>query len=227
MDELDSSAQTFLLLGGDSSLAQAFSDLARRKGYSVSVTSRRRATDISAGVFNLDISSRNSIEEFLIELSKTEVSAIFCFLGAPFKEPTSFGEYVSVHLVNTFYLLEQMVARFEQLRTKSLVYVSSRAARHPSRDAPYAIVKGGLTAGVQALSKHAPAECTLVSVVPGLVLGSAMSNDMGALLTGEHERRSAGNLLTLESFASNLLDVFESLEAEHNGSVIPLGPQYT
>lgn len=226
MDRWNSKEKTFLLLGGDASLAQAFGDLARRQGFRVLVTSRRRGTVISDDVFALDISSMKSIDIFLSEISKAEVSAVYCFLGAPYKGFISFEEYISVHLVNTFYLLEQLVARFKILETEALFYVSSRAARFPSRDAPYAIAKGGLTAGVQALSKQAPPGTVVASILPGLILESSMSKDMGEELTEEHMLRSGGRLLNVHGFADELLELFNGLTPDQNGAIITIGPEY-
>ena len=218
--------RTLLLLGGDSSLAKAFGALARNKGVNVVSTSRRRETSLADGVLYLDISKIESIEEFLNGLSALRVTTVFCFLGAPFKGFKSLEQYVSTHLLNTYYLLEKLVLRFTQLETQALVYISSRAARFPSRDAPYAVVKGGLTAGVQALSRVAPPGAAIVTVVPGLILESAMSKDMGEELTLEHQIRSGGRLLDLEGFAHELFDIYNRLTPDLNGHVIPLGPHY-
>lgn len=214
------------MLGGDSSLALAFRDLAVRRGFRVLSTSRRSKVGVSDSVFSLDVSNLQSVNDFLADINRVRVGAVFCFLGSPYKVSMTMQDYLSVHLVNTFYLLEQLVLRSEHLGMTTLLYVSSRAARFPSRDAPYAIAKGGLTAGVQSLSRLVPHGTVVASVVPGLILGSTMSEDMGAELREEHQRRSGGKLLDMEGFAVELLELFLDLGPDHNGTAITLGPEY-
>lgn len=90
----------------------------------------------------------------------------------------------------------------------------------------YSAVKSGLNAGLRSMTIGLDSRIKIISVAPGLILGSSMANDMPDEVRMDHLRRSRETLLDVETFSSKLLLLLAEIENLETGSVIEIGPSY-
>ena len=90
----------------------------------------------------------------------------------------------------------------------------------------YSAVKGGLNAGLRSMTIGLESSKKIISVAPGLILGSSMANDMPNETRNEHLRRSRQELLNVGEFSSELLRLLAEMDKFETGSIIEIGPSY-
>jgi NAD(P)-dependent dehydrogenase (short-subunit alcohol dehydrogenase family) len=176
--------------------------------------------------YSLDVSSASSIANFLSSIEGMTFNCIISFIGAQSSSIRPPSKYVEAHLTNTLGLLENLLPHLSQESGSALINVSSRSALYPSKDIYYSAVKGGLISGIRSLKLMVNPNSKIISIAPGLVLGSSMANDMAAEVRNDHFERSEGRLLDLTSFSEEFLKVLRTLGDYQTGTVIEIGPKY-
>lgn len=231
MKEVDQGPRDVLVLGGGSSLAIPTIKLLAGLEFLIIATTKlaEPKTEIPevSSWLTLDVSSLTSIEQFLAKLQDKRFDFILIFVGAPSNNSDTPSAYVETYLTNVTFLCQRLVSHLKQNVPTALVHVSSRSSLYPSRDVLYSAVKGGLNSAIRSMTLGLPQETKLLSVAPGLVLGSTMANDMPVAVRSDHVQRSSGELLNVDGFAVEFLKLIMRIEEIETGSVIELGPSYS
>lgn len=220
-------ARNVLVLGGTSSLAKPVIARLEENGSKIYTTSRRdpaRLLPLGSELF-LDVFSDESVRAFDGSLTGS-YDVVISFIGAPYRAGSSELEYVSAYLTRLTTVFRFAMARLTADGPGLFVNVSSRAAVHPSRDTFYAATKAGLVAAVRSLARELPENHKAVSLLPGLVLGSKMSQDMPQEIVLEHQRRSGGKLLSPDSFSDEVQDLLRNFDSLKNGEALLTGVDY-
>jgi hypothetical protein len=66
----------------------------------------------------------------------------------------------------------------------------------------------------------------MLSIAPGLIVGSNMYQSMPDDVKKSHHVRSDNSLLDLENLASEVFKIIDCQEDFENGSLIEVGPKY-
>lgn len=188
--------------------------------------SSRKVASYSEGSLQLELGSKASCLNFLSAVKEIAPLHTVFLIGSPSKHFSSLKDYVDLHLVQTFELLEGVASVLPKVQDTRLAYISSRAALYASADVGYSIVKSGVSAGVRSLAKKYPRGPMMFSIAPGLVLNSAMARDMGDSLVARHRKRSKDSLLNLDEFALETLALLQNLKSDQSGQIVEIGPSY-
>lgn len=234
MSDSSSSTGTLLILGSSSSLTEPVGSLARAEGWQIELTSRKVLDNQSTLGFKehmLDLSNTSSIELFLQAHSDSNYAGIISFLGetseltkdSPQKDRDS---YYITHCSNYFYLLEQLAfGRNILQKSGHLLVLGSRASEYGSFDANYAAVKGALIGFCRSIARRRNSP-RITCILPGLILGSNMSNAMSKEVVDSHKFRSQDRLLDTETASLAIWQLFQNPPEEEKIRVIQIGPSY-
>ena len=229
----ESTTNSLLIIGGDSSLASPLFKLAKDSSYSIYATSRRarkynHADPISW--FTLDLESSSSIIEFLEIFREIQLQRIICLVGGTFVNTSTdrgldeLQEYYKIFTSNLFYVLEELSKNLQN--NSNIIVMSSRAANSKSFDMHYAATKGATESFVNSYSRFLDSEKSIVAVRCGLILNSRMFFDMDRKIREHHLKLSNQSLLSLEEAAGCIWQLSPNVTASHNGEVINIGVEY-
>jgi len=224
----ENTSRHLLIIGGTSSLSPQILEHAVSAGYKVTATSRR---PIDAGLdkirwINFDLEAENEPENFLEGIKGETFTTIVFLIGETSLSYKNKSRYIELHLSKTVKILEALQRCLDPLNCSSLIYLSSRAAIHPSFDFYYSAVKGGVVSAIRSLSLRSLPNHYILSLVPGLIIDSKMFNEMSKESRINHMKRANKKLLTKEEFAESLFDVVNNLEKTQNGQYVIVGQDY-
>ena len=130
----ENTTSNLLVVGGTSSLSPQILDHAISCGYQVTATVRRSAEARLENVrwMNFDLEAENEPEDFLKNIKGETFTAIIFLIGETSLKYEDKSKYLSLHFFKTLKLLEALQESLEPKNRSSLIYVSSRAAIHPS-----------------------------------------------------------------------------------------------
>jgi NAD(P)-dependent dehydrogenase (short-subunit alcohol dehydrogenase family) len=216
-----------LAIGGTSSLAIPVIELLSSSEFNVLATYRNTIEERcnARDWLQLDVASLESIRMFLDKIDQKEFDFILVFVGSPFRVDDAPSAYVETYLTNMVSLCQSLCLRLKS--DSAMVHVSSRSSLYPSRDVWYSAVKGGMNSALRSLIRGLPATSKIISVAPGLVLNSAMANDMPPEIRAEHIRRASDGLLDLAEFAKEFVGLMANFKGIESGSIVELGPEYS
>lgn len=229
MTEATNARIDVLVIGGTSSLATPVIKLLSSNESKVYATFRNAPKNkgTSTKWSHLDVSSQDSILEFLVEIHHQEFDFILVFVGAPYGEEDTPAVYVETYLTNMIFLLQSLSSNLKSNVISAMLHVSSRSAIYPSRDVMYSAVKGGLNSALRSISRQLPQNSKIISIAPGLVLGSTMAADMPPDIRADHIVRSSNELLDINGFAAEFLALMNNVENIESGTITELGPRYS
>jgi short-subunit dehydrogenase len=222
------SSKNLLIIGGNSSLSTPVMNLAKEKGYEVTITLREDDINNSEEVnrISLNLNLKGEPHDFLKKIHNETYSVILFLIGETSLSYLDKNKYIKIHLSKTLTLIETLQKNNLKTNDSCLIYMSSRAAIHPSFDPYYSAVKGGMISAIRSLALRSKPNQYIISVVSGLIRGSRMFEDMPQHLQLSHAERAAQNLLTKEEYAFKLFEVIENLELCKNGEYILIGSDY-
>jgi NAD(P)-dependent dehydrogenase (short-subunit alcohol dehydrogenase family) len=223
------SRKELLILGGSSSIAKPIIETAIAEGYKVCASfrdSKKTWEHEHLTWIYLDTGKLDSVENFLNEISPETADRVISLIGAlsgielTETDRDKFELYLLEQLINPSYLIIRI---FEILDPNSqMLIMSSRAARK-SFDFSYSMVKSGLESLV--LSLRTRSKYNNVNYVRcGLILNSAMYFEMTEVDRIRHTVQSSGTLLSLDSAASEIWQIFDQPWDEKEGFF--LGREY-
>jgi NAD(P)-dependent dehydrogenase (short-subunit alcohol dehydrogenase family) len=149
------------------------------------------------------------------------------FVGAPSKVEDTPSAYVETYLTNLLYLCQSLSLSLKSRDISAMLHVSSRASLYPSRDILYSAVKGGMNSALRSIARGLPEKTKIISIAPGLVLNSTMSNDMPLEIREDHIGRSSDELMGVDEFATQFVDLIANIKDIKSGSLVELGPVYS
>lgn len=135
-------------------------------------------------------------------------------------------KYLSINLISTISILENLRNNLNKEEKSIFIYMASRSAIYPSFDLYYSIVKAGLAAAIRSLSFGLLKNQKMLSIAPGLIVGSSMYESMPEYVRKSHHVRSDNNLLDLKNLASEVFKIIDCQDNFENGSLIEVGPKY-
>jgi NAD(P)-dependent dehydrogenase (short-subunit alcohol dehydrogenase family) len=216
-----------LVVGGDSSLAVALVSKLQASNYRVWATSRRVTRPVdSVARFHLDLENQDSIQGLLASLGGERFDLIAVLIGAPSKAIETQNKYVETYFSNMIRLFVGLIPFLDEEVNSAFLHVSSRSSIYPSKDVLYSAVKGGLNSALRSMTLGVGENARLLSVAPGLILGSTMSNDMPAEVRASHKTRSKHELLNVDGFCAALVDLVGRSQNYKTGSIVEIGPRY-
>ena len=224
-----------LILGGTSSLAKPFIQLALEEGYQITATTRKPDELLKVANINwerLDLESEQSILNFIRSVSKFKFDFIFDFIG----KTSNFGEqeidllginnYISSQISNHIYIILKV---YKLLTPEgALINISTRSVEHGSFDIAYAASKAAIHNSVFSIKEKLSENQKVINVVSGLVENSTMFKQMAPDNILSHRIRANKELLTVESFANELINLCrEKKDGQLSKySMIKIGPDY-
>jgi NAD(P)-dependent dehydrogenase (short-subunit alcohol dehydrogenase family) len=222
-----SSSKNLLIIGATSSIAPALVSLAQNREYQVTGTyrnSQKMYGEITEWL-KLDLSSQSSVQEFIQDLGGRSFDLVIYLAGAT-RGKIDPQEYIESNLLNPLILFEMLTVKLAQETPSCFIFISSRAAKHPSFDVYYSAVKSGLSAALRSLSATAHPDSKFLSLLPGLIVGSNMYEEMDSKVRESHKTRSCNKLLDIKEAASEIFNVVDNKESFVNGEMIEVGPIY-
>jgi short-subunit dehydrogenase involved in D-alanine esterification of teichoic acids len=234
----DPQKPNLLLLGAQSSIGQHFLSLNLGQHYNVystysskSFLGRQNDREFS---FELNIELPKSIELFLQELKDIQFDVVIFLIGKTSNLPlTSSDDSISSYLdtyIRNYAKLIFGIAEKVGIRNKDkvlFVNVSSRSVLYGSSDPFYAIAKSSVHSYIKSLSKLYSSNIDFHNLVPGLLKNSRMYLEMDPHLQSDHEKRSGGNLMSVDDFALYLKQFILVNHKMHGDEIdIRVGPQY-
>ena len=228
MDHHEYSSGNLLIVGGTSSLSPQILDHAIANGYTVTATSRSNKKPRSENVrwINFDLEAENEPQNFLNNIKGESYTHIIFLIGETSLEYKNKSQYLNLHFSRTLELLDGLQDALDPINRASLIYLSSRAAIHPSYDPYYSAVKGGIVSAVRSFSLRSKPNHFMISVVPGLIIGTTMFHEMSEESRVDHMNRANNKLLTKEEFAEGLFQIISNLQNVKNGEYITIGQDY-
>ena len=175
---------------------------------------------------NFDLEAENEPQNFLKNIKGETFTAIIFLIGETSLKYEDKSKYLSLHFFKTLKLLEALQESLEPKNRSCLIYVSSRAAIHPSFDPYYSAVKGGVVSAIRSLSLRSQPNQYIISIVPGLIIDSKMFHDMPEELQMDHMNRANNKLLTKREFVGALFEIIDNLQNVKNGQYITVGQDY-
>jgi len=235
---IDPQKPNLLLLGAQSSIGQHFLLLNLGEHYNVystysskSVLGQQYAREFS---FVLDLELTKSIESFMQELLDIRFDVVIFLIGKTSKlslnsSDDSISNYLDTYIRNyaklIFGIAEKVVIRNKD--KVLFVNVSSRSVLYGSSDPFYAIAKSAIHSYIKSLSRLYSSNIDFYNLVPGLLKNSRMYLDMDPQLQSDHEKRSGGQLMSVDDFALYLKQFILINYKMHVDEIdIRIGPQY-
>jgi nucleoside-diphosphate-sugar epimerase len=130
--EVDQISYDVLVVGGNSSLATPVIKLLAELKFSITATTRRvEQSEESSLVKNwlaLDISSIESIENFIAVLGESRFNLILICIGSPSKTIINRSVYVETYLTNMIFLCQNLLTTLKVNTETALVHFSSRSS---------------------------------------------------------------------------------------------------
>ena len=228
MNVRSNASKNLLIIGATSSIGPALVLQAQKKGYQVTGTFRsssKRYDEISEWI-ELDMSDEVSVKRFTTNLENKQFELVIYLVGATRLNTDNPEDYIKTNFTNPLNLFGILTAKLAQEKPACFIFVSSRAAKYPSFDVYYSAVKSGLCAGLRSLSATAHPESKFLSILPGLIIGSGMYEEMDLKVRDSHRVRSQNQLLDIQETASEIFNVIENSKAFVNGEMIEIGPSY-
>ena len=228
-----SSTKQVLIIGGTSSLAGKLSAFAKEESYDVTATFRGNISkdrDPRIKWANLELSQKESVEEFFDELSDIKYDRVLFLVGAVTNKyflDMSYSEmlhYYSTYVVNSLYLLQKCSSLLKM--TSNIIVMSSRAGSNASYDVHYSAVKSALEAYVRSSAKSLGKNQSIVAVSSGLIEGSKMYLDMKPEHRNSHKIRAGGSLVTIDELCAQIWSLKADKTIKNNGKTIYIGPIY-
>jgi short-subunit dehydrogenase len=174
----------------------------------------------------LDLADQTSVKSFYDYIKNKEFNAILYMIGETSLSDSNKEKYLSTNLVSTVSILENLRNSLNKKDKSIFIYMASRSAIYPSFDLYYSIVKAGLAAAIRSLSLGLLKNQKMLSIAPGLIVGSNMYQSMPDDVKKSHHVRSDNSLLDLENLASEVFKIIDCQEDFENGSLIEVGPKY-
>jgi NAD(P)-dependent dehydrogenase (short-subunit alcohol dehydrogenase family) len=228
MNSLRGSSQNLLIVGGTASLSKDIIRIALEREYEITATFRNKPSHLDFNVewVELDIANQTSVENFHVYIKNKQFSLIIYLIGELSLSEPNKEKYLITNLVNAIFVIEHLKDSLDIKKGSVLLYMSSRAAIHPSFDLYYSIVKAGLAAAIRSLSPKLSKNQKMFSLAPGLIIGSSMYEKMLDNVRNSHHIRSDNNLLDTKALASEIFRIIDNQEIFENGSIIEVGPKY-
>lgn len=228
MNVHSSSSKNLLIIGATSSIGPALVSLAQKREYQVTGTFRSslKTYDEISEWIELDLADESSIERFSTDLGNRHFDLVLYLAGATSLKTASPKEYVETNFLNPLRLLEALTVKLAQETPACFVFISSRAAKYPSFDVYYSAVKSGLSSGLRSLNATAHPDSKFLSILPGLIIGSGMYEEMDLKVRESHGIRSGNKLLDIEEAAKEIFQVIDKKDEYINGQMIEIGPSY-
>lgn len=231
-----------LILGGESSLAQKLIPLINTNVYEVNATfkglSKKTKSTLNANWLSLDLNNEKSLEKFLAISSKLDFDILISLIGKTsslnyMSDENLVFEYLKTYVYNQSHVIFDLVEQMKKNKTKNriIINISSRSIEYGSFDILYAQSKSSIDVLVKSLNKSAGEQIKFFNVIPGLIKGSRMYNEMPLDVRASHEVRSNGTLLTSDQFAKFLVNLVEGkfipdLPIRQDGINVYVGPEY-
>ena len=223
-----------LLIGGTSSIAPQLINKFLQEGYMITATYRNkdksRVTSDSLYWVHLDLNSRRSVSDFVIEIRESEFDRVIVLIGSTFKleydqsDIEILNSYYTNYVSSINFLIIQSLARLKPLG--NLVAFSSRAGSRPSYDVHYAAAKGALESLVQSIAPKLRDMQSVICIAPSLVEDSEMYSEMSQENIQKHKARSNQKLLTISEIVEFTFEMSPQVTFKINGRTIPLGADY-
>ena len=235
---IDPQKPNLLLLGAQSSIGQHFLKLNLEEHYNVYSTFSGKSfldqqnTREFSFVLNLELTK--SIELFLLELQDISFDVVIFLIGKTSNLPLtssydSISSYLDTYIRNYIKLIFGIAERVAKRNKDKVLFVnvSSRSVLYGSSDPFYAIAKSSVHSYIKSLSKLYSSNIDFHNLVPGLLKNSRMYLDMDPHLQSDHEKRSGGNLMSVDDFALYLKQFILVNHKMHGDEIdIRVGPQY-
>ena len=174
----------------------------------------------------LDLADQASIKSFNDYIKNKQFNLIMYMIGELSLSESNKEKYLSTNLLSTVSVLENLRNSLDKEEKSILIYMASRSAIYPSFDLYYSLVKAGLAAAIRSLSLGLLKNQKMLSLAPGLVVGSSMYETMPENVRKSHHVRSDNNLLDLKNLASEVFKIIDCQDDFENGSLIEVGPKY-
>lgn len=219
--------KTALIIGGDSSLANHIFLKARDLNFEITATTRQSPVREKSDILwmFLDLSSKDSIAEFIRNLGGKKFDLEIFLIGAIAHETSNLNSYLETHFENAMGLISRLLPTLREDHS-TLLYMSSRAALHPSRDIFYSAVKGGISSAIRSMTLLVGKNQKLLSLAPGLIVGSKMYDEMPIVVRKGHHARSGDSLLDGQQLADEIFGVLQDIDLHQSGEIIEIGEVY-
>lgn len=196
-------------------MAEEIIACAIREGYVIEATRRDSVTaeyDTSVSRFHeLDLEKRESVEQFLSEIRNNKYQRVICLIGKTYSSFSNridlddIHKYFDMYCARLFYLINQICDNnLLDYDLSQCTVLSSRAGKFASYDPFYSAAKGATTSFVRSLSKKLGHNKNVVSLSPGLIIGSKMEREMTRENIESHLSRSNNLLLDVKEASSQI-----------------------
>ena len=228
MDNPQDSFQNLLIIGGTASISKEVIKLALERQFKITATFRNKSKCDNSNVnwVQLDLADQASIKSFNDYIKNKQFNLIMYMIGELSLSESNKEKYLSTNLLSTVSVLENLRNSLDKEEKSILIYMASRSAIYPSFDLYYSLVKAGLAAAIRSLSLGLLKNQKMLSLAPGLVVGSSMYETMPENVRKSHHVRSDNNLLNLKNLASEVFKIIDCQDDFENGSLIEVGPKY-
>jgi hypothetical protein len=228
MENPQDSRQNLLIVGGTASISNDIIQLGLEREFKITATFRTKSKCVDSNVdwVQLDISDQASIESFNEYIKNKEFRLILFVIGELSLSESNKEKYLITNLMSATLILESLRNSLDKEEKSVLLYVASRSAIYPSFDLYYSIVKAGLAAAVRSLSLGLLQNQKMLSIAPGLIVGSSMYEKTPKNVRKSHHTRSDYKLLDLKNLASEVFKIIDCQDNFENGSLIEVGPKY-
>lgn len=228
MDNPRDSFQNLLIIGGTASISKDVIKLALERQFKITATFRDKSKcdDSNVNWVQLDLADQGSVKSFNDYIKNKEFNLILYMIGELSLSESNKENYLSTNLISTIYILENLRNSLNKEEKSILIYMASRSAIYPSFDLYYSVVKAGLSAAIRSLSLGLLKNQKMLSIAPGLIVGSSMYESMPEYVRKSHHVRSDNNLLNLKNLASEVFKIIDCQDNFENGSLIEVGPKY-
>ena len=220
-----------LILGGTSSLAAILCRFAKGEYFEDTATYRDsfcKNRDIHINWLNLELSEKNSIENFLVQIKDSKFERVFFLISAVTNKYflnmsyTKLSKYFSTYVVNSLCLLQNCLSNIHP--TSNILVMSSRAGANASYDVQYLAVKSTLEGYVRSLARALSSNQGIIGISSGLIQNTRMYLDMKPEHRESHKERAGESLITVEELCSLIWNLSADKSSENNGKIIHLGP---
>ena len=237
-EESSQSIKSVLLLGHTSSLANEIIAFARQEGYEIEATRRGPVTSrdelTTLKYHELDLEDEESVKKFLSKIRQNRYERVICLIGKTYnsfsgsKELKDVQRYFNIYCSRLFYLIAQICENnLLEKEISQVTVLSSRAYKYASFDPYYSAVKGATTSFVRSLSAKLGMNRNLVSLSPGLIIGSKMEGEMTKNSLESHLRRSDYLLLSVKEASNEIWkkSLIRKSSSENQTDYV-IGPEY-
>lgn len=217
--------EEILIVGGNASLASELKILLANNGLNFTETIRKKTG--KANQINLDLRNVKNFNKLFN--SNLKFDKIFVFIGSLSKNTNNnisfeaMKNYLEIYLINYIYLISILENALKSKSTSRLIIITSRSAKHGSRDPLYSIAKSGIEAWVKSRYKIKGKNQKTFCARFGLIIDSKMYYELTPSERNSHLKRSNFKLLGKKDLASKLWKISNS---RHRSAIIQIGPDY-